>query len=274
MRKYFLLLTLLSLPLTGLWAQCTNVYSSATYALAHTKRALKADNFDHQMLYSERALEALEKTRKQMESCDCKDAMPEIDRGIDMLAKAVEPDNWEEGRYYTKQAYEHAGNLMGRLDLCTTNSGAGEPVVEQAPEQAPATPAANSNEKKLLLAKQDLEAKKQELLRQQQLLEAEIEAQQAREATERLERAEELEKQKILRAKAEEQLTALSGYLRQLAESLGCTRALSVLDTNFSRSEQALKNESLEQTRQFYLDRTITLQNEVTKALRTCRESR
>src|SRR5690606_28358181 len=88
-------------------AQCNSAYSQATYALAHTKKSLNSNNFDHQKYYADRAVEALAKAKTLVESCGCTAATTPILDGLDNLQQAVDPTDWESGRFYAKHAYEH-----------------------------------------------------------------------------------------------------------------------------------------------------------------------
>jgi hypothetical protein len=101
-------------------ANCTNAYSSASYALAHAKKAMSSNNFDHQRYYAERALTAFEKTQSLTEDCGCEASSESIFNGIDNLTKAIDPKDWEMGRYYTKKAVANAQDLLVALDLCTS----------------------------------------------------------------------------------------------------------------------------------------------------------
>lgn len=101
-------------------ANCTNAYSSASYALSHAKKAMSSNNFDHQRYYAERALTAFEKTQSLTEDCGCEASSESIFNGIDNLTKAIDPKDWEMGRYYTKKAVANAQDLLVALDLCTS----------------------------------------------------------------------------------------------------------------------------------------------------------
>ncbi len=114
-------------------ANCTNAYSSASYALAHAKKAMSADNYDHQRYYAERALIAFEKTQVMTEECGCDTSAEYIYNGIGNLTKAVNPKDWEMGRYYTKKAVANAQDLLVALDLCT--SGEGSDIPDEAAPQ-------------------------------------------------------------------------------------------------------------------------------------------
>jgi hypothetical protein len=115
-------------------ANCTNAYSSASYALAHAKKAMSSNNFDHQRYYAERALTAFEKTQSLTEDCGCEASAESIYNGIDNLTKAIDPKDWEMGRYYTKKAVANAQDLLVALDLCTSGGRTAIPHDDVSPE--------------------------------------------------------------------------------------------------------------------------------------------
>ncbi|NND15847.1 MAG: hypothetical protein HKN89_05940 [Eudoraea sp.] len=114
----FIILILSSSPKSN----CAEVYTSASYGLSHSKKAFKAHNFDHQKYYAERALEALEKTRGQVEECGCDGAMNSIEDGIKHLEEAMDPVDWKMGRYHTKRAMEYTYSILDNLDICSTDN--------------------------------------------------------------------------------------------------------------------------------------------------------
>ncbi len=118
-------LLLCSFSIATASADCTNAYASATYGLAHAKKSLSANNFDHQQYYAERALTAFEKTEGLAQNCGCEGSRNPILNGMDNLRKAIDPKDWEMGRYYTKKALANAQELMAALDVCTSG---GDPV--------------------------------------------------------------------------------------------------------------------------------------------------
>jgi len=119
-------------------ANCTNAYSSASYALAHAKKAMSSNNFDHQRYYAERALTAFEKTQSLTEDCGCEASSESIFNGIGNLTKAIDPKDWEMGRYYTKKAVANAQDLLVALDLCTSGERTAIPL-EVTPESKETT---------------------------------------------------------------------------------------------------------------------------------------
>ncbi len=112
-------------------SSCTDAYTSASYGLSHSKKSLKAYNFDHQQYYAGRALEALEKTRDLLGDCGCDSALEAISDGIENLEKALDPEDWDMGRYFSKRAVADAYTILEQLDLCATESPSGSVTVEE-----------------------------------------------------------------------------------------------------------------------------------------------
>lgn len=269
MRKFTLLLTFFFALTFGAFAQCTTAYSSASYALAHTKRAFSADNFDHQMLYADRGVEAMVKAKVLIEECGCQPALNELVQALDNLEKATDPADWEAGRYFTKIALEHMKTVMGELDRCTTGASSTVPAYELSTSEESATTylAVNSD----LQSEQDnLEAQRLRLEEEQRKLEEKIARQKAMAEQARISRARELEEQLVIKQTAEDHLAALERSLRDLAESLGCPKAIALLNGSYKRNDQVLKNESLKETRAYYLQQTIRMQKDVAAALESC----
>ncbi len=104
-------------------SNCADAYTSASYALSHSKKAFQANNFDHQQYYAGRALEALEKTRDLVNGCGCEVALISIGSGLENLEKALDPKDWDMGRYFTKRAIADTYAVLENLDLCTMSEG-------------------------------------------------------------------------------------------------------------------------------------------------------
>ena len=100
-------------------SNCEDAYTSASYGLSHSKKAFKANNFDHQQYYAGRALDALEKTRDQVNNCGCDGALVSIASSIENLEKALDPKDWDMGRYFTKRAIADAYSVLENLDICS-----------------------------------------------------------------------------------------------------------------------------------------------------------
>jgi hypothetical protein len=92
-------------------------YTQATYALNHTKKALKSNNFDHQRHYSEKALEAYDKINNYLEACSDDELKLKIKNSINDLEHAVDAPDWDRGRFYSKRVYQNTQDLITTLDI-------------------------------------------------------------------------------------------------------------------------------------------------------------
>lgn len=93
------------------------IYSQATYALNHAKKAMSSNNFDHQKHYSEKALDAYSKIAAYLEDSDDEELRHNISNTINDLKHAVDAPDWDRGRFYTKRVYQHTQDLITTLDL-------------------------------------------------------------------------------------------------------------------------------------------------------------
>lgn len=108
--------------------QCDNFYAKVTYALSHGKKAMNATNFEHQMYYAERARTALEKSEAFMAECSCDKAKNKTLDAMETLDKAIEPVDWETGRFFTKKALGEINELITIIDQCTLGTPAASPA--------------------------------------------------------------------------------------------------------------------------------------------------
>lgn len=145
-------------------AECDNTYSSASYALNHTKKSMSAKNFDHQKYYAYKALEALEKAKKLIESCGCNKAIDPILNGIDNLEKAADPKDFDMGRYYTKKAFGDIKDLIEELDVYTQSSVQDEIITDDYIDKDKTT------QKVLLAELAEIKKKQLKLEREQKIL--------------------------------------------------------------------------------------------------------
>lgn len=252
-------------------AQCSSAYSQATYALAHTKKSLNSNNFDHQRYYADRALEALGKAKSLVESCGCSDAISPILDGLDNLEQATDPTDWEAGRFYAQHAYEHLQTLMTKLDICT--SGGTVATVDYTPELNSSTNNNTQSSSNYLEQKRKLEQEKQRLLEQQQLLEEKIAKQRQLAEQARVNRQLELEQQIKLKHLAEQKLFDLEKNYKVLFKSFGCVDIDGILNGGYSREDTVLNSENLAQTRNHYMQLTIQTQEKLLEALKNCAQT-
>ncbi|MEL4307683.1 hypothetical protein [Joostella sp. CR20] len=258
-------------------SQCTSAYSQASYALAHTKKSLNADNFDHQKYYAGRAIEALEKAKGLVESCGCKDAVSPILDALDNMTQAEDPADWEAGRFYTKHGYEFLQTLMTKLDYCTANASAVN--YEASTSTTPSvnynttttvTTSANTEATSLQAQQQQLELEKQKLIEQQRLLEEKIQQQNELAEQARINRQLELEEQLKLKHLAEQSIFEIENNFKELARTLNCKSLESVLNGGYAREDDVLNNETLSQTRTYYLKLSAETQQKIANALNKC----
>ncbi|MDC6385630.1 hypothetical protein D2V93_09490 [Flagellimonas taeanensis] len=131
--------------------QCDNFYSKVTYALNHCKKAMTATNFEHQMYYAERALEALENAKSFMDECDCAKTEDKTIDAMETLDKAIEPADWEAGRFFTKKGMAEISELITFIDQCTLGVSTTTTVVaDESNPSVPKTGSANSMELEMI----------------------------------------------------------------------------------------------------------------------------
>ncbi len=220
---------LLMTTVSASYADCLNAYSNASYGLSHAKKSLESHNFDHQQYYAERALEAFEKTRLLVNQCGCDASLNSILNGMENLQKALDPKDWEMGRYFTKKAVADAQMLMTTLDSCT-----GE---VRHPLQDTDTVIAAGEE---------------------------------RIAVRNSKSSDELKAQLQLKRIAEITLIEFSQKCRELGEITGCGTVPSFTGAFMSRTEAELEVESLQETRKFYMQQYMIIQNEALQAFKKC----
>ncbi|MEE1963294.1 hypothetical protein V1387_11415 [Allomuricauda taeanensis] len=131
--------------------QCDNFYSKVTYALNHCKKAMTATNFEHQMYYAERAWEALENAKSFMDECDCAKTEDKTIDAMETLDKAIEPADWEAGRFFTKKGMAEISELITFIDQCTLGvSTTATVVADESDPNVPETGSANSMELEMI----------------------------------------------------------------------------------------------------------------------------
>jgi len=68
---------------------CTYAESNMTYVISQTKKAISQNDINKVKLYTYRAINALEKSKKQFKKCDCEYATNAINEGTESLKKAT-----------------------------------------------------------------------------------------------------------------------------------------------------------------------------------------
>lgn len=274
MKKITLLFLFFLLVSPYLSANCDTAYSSATYALSHTKKALGSNNFDHQKYYADRAIEAFEKTKSLVQNCGCDESMNAILDGLENLEKAADPKDWDLGRYYTKRAYANAQELITALDICTgKNTNINYDMDVTANAKVGEGNGMVTGDSNLEEEQRRLKEEQQKLIEQQRQLEKKIEQQRMLAEQTRIKRQLELEEQLKLKKMAEQSLSEIENMIKNLAHTFGCDNTVPIINGKFSRTDEALNSESLEDTKNYYLQETISLQNKAIEALKKCSQS-
>lgn len=268
----FLWSLLISFSANAFQNDCENAHSSASYAIFHSNKSLKADNFDHQRYYAERAIEALEKTQGFVEKCGCENAKINIELGLESLKKGANPEDWDKGRYYTKKAYAEVQSLIGAIEEC--NSGKTSSYTDTSYLQGTSDDTATlAQEQKILEQQQKLEAEKQRLEQEQKRLAEALEAQRKLKEKRDIERQREMQQQIKLKVKAEQALQNFEKAITELSEILGCNEAYNIVYDNYLRAENTLESESLTGTRLYYTEKAQAISKKALEALERCQQS-
>jgi len=117
MSKFAIFFTLFAcIILSDTKTEWDTIYTQATYALNHSKKALSSNNFDHQKMYSEKALKAYEKIAVLLQGYEDEEFQLKIIETISDLEHAVDAPDWDRGRFYTKRVYQKTQDLITVLD--------------------------------------------------------------------------------------------------------------------------------------------------------------
>ncbi|UOB16940.1 hypothetical protein [Abyssalbus ytuae] len=279
MKRIVLLLSLFSIfTLQAQNSLCDKAYSKASYALLHIQKALKADNFDHQMYYAERALEAFNETDEALQGCNCKKASNAAFEGIQNSKNAVSPDKWETGRFYCKKALEDARTLIDEISFCNesgfSSTYSSDEITTDISEISASVENDNviSEETQSIQQQQlTLEQQRQKLLEEQKKLEEQIRKQEELKQQMVQEREIELQNQLKLKASSEAAIQNLERALSNLFDNYNCTNVNLSDNNSYIRSNDVLYNENLKQTKLFYMNKTIEILNKALLQYQNCK---
>ncbi|MEL6916165.1 MAG: hypothetical protein AAFO99_00405 [Bacteroidota bacterium] len=114
---HFVLFAPLFLTLTSfdseLDAACKYAGSNIDYVKSQTQRAIDADNLNSSRFFAYKALNAIEKSKKQFEACGCDYALKNIYEGLDNLKRATRTTSLDGAKILLKRALE---NELGSLE--------------------------------------------------------------------------------------------------------------------------------------------------------------
>jgi hypothetical protein len=193
---------------------------------------LNANNFDHQQYSASRALEAFEKSKELVENCGCESSLNAILDGIENLESSLEAADWDMGRYYAKRALANAQDLLGFLDMCSSNN----------PEETTEDP-------------YNVEDEAVEGATMNVLVESETD---------------DLERKIDFQRLAKINISELESAIRELALLFECDKALNIMNSRKDRTEEDLKVESFAETKAHFVSQTVSIHNKALFALLEC----
>ena len=215
-------------------ANCADAYASASYSLSHTKKSLNANNFDHQQYSASRALEAFEKSKELVTTCGCESSMNAIIDGIENLESSLEASDWDMGRYYAKRALANAQDLLGFLDMCSSNNP--EQVTEEPYDEEDEAVTAEDDTINILVESD----------------------------------TDEMEMKIDFQRLAEINISELERAINELALLFDCDKASKIINSRKDRTEEDLKMESFTETKAHYVSQTVSIHNKALFALLEC----
>ncbi|WP_103071507.1 hypothetical protein [Aquimarina sediminis] len=256
MKKIALISFLLCLiPKTNAQNIYDDALTAASYAYSHSKKAHGANNVFHTQEYADKAVEAFLKVEELADQCNCTQANETAYQARVDMESSLEQDTYERSRFFAKRAKELGSKLLEELTFCQANadsySEAEEASIEQENELAEATLEVTNKQK-------ELEEKRRQLEIEQQKLEQQIAEQSRKKAEFEAKRAAELKEQSLIKSKAEQALQKLENALQELSVVLNDESKFES-QADYVRSENELKNESLDDTKTFYVNRAKEL---------------
>ncbi|UZO79873.1 hypothetical protein NBT05_13055 [Aquimarina sp. ERC-38] len=223
--------------------------TAASYAYAHSKKAHGANNVFHTQEYADKAVDSYQKVEDLAANCGCDVANELAYEAKSNMESALRQDTYERSRYYAKQAKEIGSQILEEITNCRANKDNGMLAANELDGNEIAELSEKENE--LLQRKIQLEA-------EQAALEAQILEQQKAQAELEAIRVAEFKEQTLVKTKAEQALQKLETALQELSSVLN-TEGNFKTEGSFVRNEEDLQNETLDDTKSFYVDRAKEL---------------
>ncbi|GAA4274614.1 hypothetical protein U6A24_08610 [Aquimarina gracilis] len=231
--------------------------TAASYAYSHSKKAHGSNNVYHTQEYADKAIEAFEKVESLADQCGCKKANETAYQARVDMQSSLEQDTYERSRFFAKRAKELGSTLLEQLTFCQANTGSyDDSYTEEASIDEENDIADLSDD--VSNKQRELEEKRRQLEIEQRKLEQQIAEQNKQKAEFEARRAAELKEQTIIKSKAEQALKKLENALQELSVVLN-EEATFESQADYLRSENELKNESLDDTKSFYVNRAKEL---------------
>ncbi len=228
--------------------------TAASYAYSHSKKAHGANNVFHTQEYADKAVEAFLKVEDLADQCGCEEANETAYLARVDMESSLNEDTYERSRFFAKRAKDMGPKLLDQLTNCQMNKAGyvANDGTDEVQEQL-AYSAEVVSEKQM-----ELEKKRLLLEEEQKKLELQIAEQNKRQAEYEAMRAAELKQQSLVKSKAELALQKLETALQELSVVLN-NEAKFEAQSDYTRSENELINESLIDTKSFYVDRVKEL---------------
>jgi hypothetical protein len=249
---------------------CGKAHSAASYALFHAKKALNADNFDHQRYYAERSVEAFTKTQTLIKDCGCKSANNAILDGIDNLTKAANAEDWEKGRFYTKKGVANAQDLIGFIEECTSGENQPQTIYTIDDGNTDRAEALQLKKEAITEKQRKIEEAKKLLAQEEEQLKKELAVQQQQEAQRLKARKQELLQQQTYKLKAEKALQDFEQAITALTQALDCQNAYQIIKETYQRTDTALERENLAGTKTYYTSKAKEIAAKALEKLKDC----
>ena len=127
MKTYFYFLFFL-MASSSIYSQteCEEANSDLIYAYSHVKSAYDSNNITHLKYYSNRSLEAFERSKEKLTKCGCETAYNLAYDGVELLEKVENAKTFEDGRFYVKRARDIGKASVIALDKCTISNNENE----------------------------------------------------------------------------------------------------------------------------------------------------
>jgi len=206
---------------------------AASYAYSHSKKAHGSNNVFHTQEYADKAIEAFEIVEDLTDKCGCAKANETAYEAKTKMINSLKQDTYERSRYYAKQAKELSPKLLKQLTNCQINHNSFTNI--HVEEMVNTVAVAVTTEKKS---------------RKQQKLQQQITAQQKHQ--------EEFKKQSAVKVKTEQTLQKLESVLLELNIAFD-NQSILESQKDYLRTEIDLQNETVNDTKKFYVNRAKEL---------------
>ena len=112
----FILFFFLAVPAMATDKPCDYAGSNIGFVKSQTEKALAAESLNQSRYFAYKALNAIEKSRKQLEACGCEYAFKNILEGLDNLKKATRVSSLTGTRILLKRALDNTDDSLDALD--------------------------------------------------------------------------------------------------------------------------------------------------------------